>query len=155
MSEHLKYSDKTSSGKKSQGRTSGAITRLLLLTVMLVSACNPTGADLSGMWEPYETGIASWYGEDYHGSTTANGETYDMESLTAAHRTLPFNTMVRVINREDGSAVTVRINNRGPFVEGRVIDLSRRGAREIGIIERGLVEVDLYIMSRGDGHTAW
>src|SRR5690625_7793791 len=129
------------------------ISRLPVVRAMaslLITACNPTGPDRSTMWEPYERGIASWYGEDYHGSTTANGETYDMESMTAAHRTLPFNTVVRVVNREDSSAVTVRINNRGPFVEGWVIDLSRKAARETGVIERGLVEVDLYIMEKGD-----
>lgn len=91
-----------------------------------------------------ESGIASWYGDDFHGATTANGETYDMEALTAAHRTLPFNTIVLVENRDNGRAVIVRINDRGPFIEDRVIDLSRRAAEEIGMITTGLANVDLY-----------
>ena len=97
-----------------------------------------------------DEGIASWYGEDYHGTETANGEIYDMESLTAAHKTLPFNSMVNVKNIENGTSVVVRINNRGPFVEGRVIDLSRKAAREIDIITAGLAEVEVYLLSDED-----
>jgi rare lipoprotein A len=98
-----------------------------------------------------QTGIASWYGEDYHGSLTANGEIYDMKSMTAAHKRLPFNTVVGVKNLENGKNAIVRINNRGPFVEGRVIDLSRKAAREIGIITEGLADVELYLIEKGDG----
>ncbi|HKK25703.1 MAG TPA: septal ring lytic transglycosylase RlpA family protein [Gracilimonas sp.] len=98
-----------------------------------------------------QTGIASWYGQDYHGSQTANGEIYDMESMTAAHKRLPFNTVVGVKNLENGKNTIVRINNRGPFVEGRVIDLSRKAAREIGIITDGLADVDLYLIKKGPG----
>lgn len=97
-----------------------------------------------------QTGIASWYGEDYHGSQTASGEIYDMESLTAAHKRLPFNTVVGVKNLDNGENVIVRINNRGPFVEGRVIDLSRKAAREIGILTTGLADVELYLIEAGD-----
>jgi rare lipoprotein A len=96
------------------------------------------------------TGIASWYGEDYHGTKTANGEIYDMESMTAAHKTLPFNTKVLVENLDNGKTVTVRINNRGPYVQGRIIDLSRKAAREIDIITAGLAEVELHIVTEGD-----
>lgn len=98
-----------------------------------------------------QTGIASWYGEDYHGSVTANGEIYDMESMTAAHKRLPFNSVIGVKNLENGKNTIVRINNRGPFVEGRVIDLSRKAAREIGIIIEGLADVELYLIEKGSG----
>jgi rare lipoprotein A len=84
-----------------------------------------------------EVGIASWYGHPYHGRRTASGEVYDMELLTAAHRTRPFDTWVRVRNLDNGMWVDVRINDRGPFVDGRVIDLSRAAAREIDMIGPG------------------
>ena len=88
-----------------------------------------------------ETGIASWYGEDFHGRKTANGETYDMHAMTAAHRTLPFSTRVRVTNLENGNKTEVRINDRGPFVAGRIIDLSRSGAKELGMLGSGTARV--------------
>lgn len=97
-----------------------------------------------------EAGIASWYGPDYPPVCTANGETYDKDALTAAHKTLPFNTIVRVVNRENDRAVTVRINDRGPFVEGRVIDLSEKAAGEIDILTAGLAGVDLYLIKKSD-----
>ncbi|MEX1212154.1 MAG: septal ring lytic transglycosylase RlpA family protein [Balneolaceae bacterium] len=120
-----------------------------LLTIPLLS-CNV----LDGGSEFVESGIASWYGADYHGTRTANGEIYDMNTLTAAHKTLPFGSYVRVVNKDNGRHVTVRINNRGPYVEGRVIDLSRRSAQEFGIIRTGLAPVDLYLVKdpRIDGH---
>src|SRR5262249_28723391 len=73
-----------------------------------------------------ETGIASWYGEDFHGGATANGEIYDMNALTAAHRTLPMPSMVRVTDLENGRQIVLRVNDRGPFVNNRIIDVSRR-----------------------------
>jgi len=88
-----------------------------------------------------ETGIASWYGEDFHGRKTANGETYDMHAMTAAHRTLPFNTRVRVTNLDNGRKTELRINDRGPFVPGRIIDLSQRGAKEIEMLGPGTARV--------------
>lgn len=97
-----------------------------------------------------QEGLASWYGSDFQGTRTANGEIYDQETLTAAHKTLPFNTLVRVENMGNGETVTVRINNRGPYVEGRIIDLSRKAARKIGIIKAGLVRVKLYLVKMGD-----
>src|SRR5271165_6580592 len=78
-----------------------------------------------------ETGVASWYGHPYHGRPAADGEIYDMEKLVAAHRTLPFNTWVRVTNLTNGKTVDVRITDRGPFIDGRVIDLSHAAARAI------------------------
>jgi rare lipoprotein A len=94
----------------------------------------------------YETGIASWYGPDFHGNLTANGEVYDMNGISAAHKTLPFGTIVRVVDLETGRSIVVRINDRGPFVEGRIIDLSKGAAEKLGIIERGIVPVGLRIV---------
>jgi len=79
-----------------------------------------------------ETGRASWYGELHHGRPTANGERFDMNALTAAHRTLPFGTNVRVTNNKNGRSVIVTINDRGPFVRGRIIDVSPAAARVLG-----------------------
>ena len=86
-------------------------------------------------------GIASWYGNPYHGRKTANGETYDMHALTAAHRTLPFGSRVRVRRNDDGREVEVRINDRGPFFINRVIDLSQEAARRIGMLRSGTTRV--------------
>ncbi|MBI5281774.1 MAG: septal ring lytic transglycosylase RlpA family protein [Candidatus Solibacter usitatus] len=94
-----------------------------------------------------ETGVASWYGDPYHGRSTANGETYDMELLTAAHRTLPFGAVLRVTCLSNRKSVTVRVNDRGPFVDGRIIDLSRAAAREIDLIRPGTAKVRLDLLS--------
>lgn len=94
-----------------------------------------------------ETGLASWYGHPYHGRAAANGEIYDMEKLTAAHRTLPFGTWVRVTNLDNTRTVDVRITDRGPFVDGRVIDLSHAAAEAIGMIGAGIARVRLDILS--------
>jgi rare lipoprotein A len=94
-----------------------------------------------------EIGIASWYGHPYHGRAAASGEIYDMEKLTAAHRTLAFGTVVRVRNLDNGRSVDVRINDRGPFVDGRIIDLSRAAARKIDMIGPGTAKVRLEILA--------
>jgi len=88
-----------------------------------------------------ETGIASWYGSKFHGRRTSNGEIYDMHAMTAAHKTLPMNTHLLVTSLETGREITVRINDRGPFVRGRIIDLSYRAARELGMADQGLAQV--------------
>lgn len=88
-----------------------------------------------------QQGIASWYGKEFHGKTTSNGEIYDMYSISAAHKTLPFNTYVRVHNLENNRKIDVRINDRGPFVSGRIIDLSLGAAKELGIVENGTARV--------------
>lgn len=93
-----------------------------------------------------QQGLASFYGREFHGRKTANGETFDMEAMTAAHRTLPFGTMIRVTNLKNGQSVTVRINDRGPFVEGRLIDLSQGAAKKIGI--DGVEQVRLEILQQ-------
>ncbi len=96
-------------------------------------------------------GLASYYAEPYHGRKTANGETFDTyKGLTAAHRTLPFNTMVRVTNKSNGRAVDVRINDRGPFIDGRVIDLSLRAAKEIDLVRPGIAPVKLKVLKAGE-----
>ena len=93
-----------------------------------------------------ETGIASWYGEDFHGGATANGETYDMNALTAAHRTLPMPSMVRVTDLENGRQIVLRVNDRGPFVNNRIIDVSRRAAQLLGFEQQGTARVRVEIM---------
>jgi len=92
-----------------------------------------------------QTGIASWYGPDFHGKATSNGEVYNMNSLTAAHKTLPFGSVVQVTHQESGKSVTVRINDRGPFVGDRIIDLSYGAANELGIVETGTAPVNLRV----------
>jgi rare lipoprotein A len=94
-----------------------------------------------------ETGLASWYGHPYHGRPAANGEIYDMEGFTAAHRTLPFGTWVRVVNLSNNKTVDVRITDRGPFVENRIIDVSHAAAGAIGLIGPGVARVRLDILS--------
>jgi rare lipoprotein A len=94
-----------------------------------------------------ETGLASWYGHPYHGRAASNGEIYDMEKLTAAHRTLPFGTLVHVTNLANNKSVDVRIIDRGPFIEGRVIDLSHAAAQAIDLIGPGIAQVRLDILS--------
>ena len=94
-----------------------------------------------------EAGMASWYGHPYHGRASASGEIYDMEQMTAAHRTLPFGTMVRVHDLDNGKTVDVRINDRGPFVDGRIIDISHAAARAMEMIGPGTARVQLEILS--------
>ncbi|MEM0986631.1 MAG: septal ring lytic transglycosylase RlpA family protein [Pseudomonadota bacterium] len=88
-----------------------------------------------------EVGMASWYGEAFHGRPTANGETFDMNALTAAHPTLPLPSLVQVVNVENGREVVVRVNDRGPFIEGRILDLSRRAAEALDFVDQGETEV--------------
>jgi rare lipoprotein A len=92
-------------------------------------------------------GVASYYAEEFNGRKTSNGEVYDMNLLTAAHRTLPFNTKVRVRNLENGRVVVVRINDRGPFKDNRIIDLSLAAAKEIGLLMSGTARVSLDVIS--------
>lgn len=92
------------------------------------------------------TGVASWYGGKFHGRRTASGETYNQHALTAAHRTLPFGTEVVVTNQNNGKSVVVRINDRGPFSGGRIIDLSHKAASQIGMINSGTARVRLEVI---------
>lgn len=95
------------------------------------------------------SGTASWYGSKFHGRSTANGERFNMNGKTAAHRSLPFGTEVRVTNRHNGRTVTVRINDRGPFAGNRVIDLSKGAAQSIGMINSGTAPVTVEVTGRG------
>jgi len=94
-----------------------------------------------------EEGIASWYGPNFHGKQTASGEVFDMYAYTAAHRALPFGTLVRVTRLDSGASVVVRINDRGPFKKDRILDLSYAAARKIGLIESGTALVRLEVIS--------
>lgn len=96
-----------------------------------------------------ETGIASWYGEPFHGRKTANGETYDMNALTAAHKTLPMPVQVKVTNLENGRSLVLRVNDRGPFVAGRIIDVSRRAAQLLDFQAQGTARVRVQIVDEG------
>jgi len=87
------------------------------------------------------TGVASWYGPDFNGKLTASGEVYNMNALTAAHKTLPLGTIVEVKNLENNRSVRLTINDRGPFVRGRIIDLSYKGAKELGVVKKGTARV--------------
>ena len=91
--------------------------------------------------KPFQVGLASFYHQMFHGRTTASGETFDQQSLTAAHRTLGFGTRLRVTNLENKRSVVVTVNDRGPFIRGRVIDLSRRAAQALGFVEDGTTKV--------------
>lgn len=109
---------------------------------------------IAGTWyyptEDYayeETGIASWYGPKFHGRYTANGEVFDMNGVTAAHRTLPMPSLVRVVNLENGRSIIVRVNDRGPFARGRIIDLSRRASQLLGFQRQGTARVRVQIMA--------
>lgn len=144
---------------------------LIMVFLMSLTGCSVKGSSSGGEWsssgkttskrrgtKPYtirgktyypmshargfrETGIASWYGRDFHGKSTANGERYNMYGMTAAHKTLPLGTIVRVTNRNNGKSIVVRVNDRGPFVSGRVIDLTKTGAEKIGMLAAGTAPV--------------
>ncbi|MCF6179230.1 MAG: septal ring lytic transglycosylase RlpA family protein [Geopsychrobacter sp.] len=141
----------------------------LILLVLLLASCGghrtrvietPQTKELKGWQKPYEVdgqryqplrdhqgftqrGIASWYCKKFHGRLTRNGETYNMYAMTAAHKTLPLGVEVRVVNRRNGRQVVVRINDRGPFVAGRVIDLSYAAAKKLGVGKQGTAPVEI------------
>ena len=99
--------------------------------------------------KPYAIGKASWYGRQFHGRTTASGEPFDMFTLTAAHRTLPFGTRVRVTNLETGRSVVVRVNDRGPFAAARIIDVSYAAAKALGMVGAGVARVEMVVLGEG------
>lgn len=136
--------------------------RSLILTAGLalaISAANAAPADAAKA-DPaagrtsVETGVASWYGPNFNGRRTSNGEIYDKERLSAAHRTIPFGTYLLVKNLDNGSSVVVRVNDRGPFAKNRVIDLSEAAARIIGMIPTGTARVSLTVVPEEEA-LAW
>jgi rare lipoprotein A len=132
-------------------RTRGSSRQLLwamsLSLGMLLSACSwvPTGASQLDVGIE-DRGVASWYGESFHGRQAANGELFDMEALTAAHRTLPLGSVVRVVNLANGKHLHVRITDRGPYVHSRILDLSRGAAARLGMMEGGLSVVRVQLV---------
>ncbi len=126
----------------------------LIALLFLLSACagepdRAGGGRASGgtNGHAYEVvGVASWYGGKFHGRTTASGEPYDMNAMTAAHPSLPFGTKVRVTNLENGRSVVLRINDRGPFAKRRIIDVSRHAAEHLGLLGAGLARVRVQVI---------
>ncbi len=114
----------------------------------LPATASVPGSGVAASSSPVTTGTASWYGWQFHGRPTASGETYDMNGFTAAHRTLPFGTLVRVSLIDGSASVDVRINDRGPFVDDRIIDLSLSAARRLGMLRSGVAEVRLQVVGR-------
>ncbi len=117
----------------------------ILACCLLLSSCTglkyfPSGNE--------QKGVASWYGEDFHGKLTSNQEIYNMYAMTAAHKTLPFGTYVRVTNLTNGKSVVVRINDRGPFVKGRIIDLSYAAAKKLGMSDTGVAPVEIKVLKK-------
>jgi len=158
---------------------------VLVVTLLLLSACAeppvtkvldvPESRELKGWQKPYEVdgqryhplrdhrgfrqqGIASWYGKKFHGRLTSNGETYDMHAMTAAHKTLPLGVFVKVTNQRNGASAVVRVNDRGPFVAGRVIDLSFAAAKKLDVVGAGTAPVVVEALgyrSDVDGHSVY
>jgi rare lipoprotein A len=137
-------------------RATRRVAFLPLLAALLVSAAacagrrGPEARPVRPGWE--QTGLASWYGAPFHGRITASGERYDQEGMTAAHKFLPFGTWVRVENLENDRTIRVRITDRGPFVEGRIIDLSRAAARDLDLIGPGTGRVRITVVDVSGCH---
>ena len=128
--------------------------RPFLVVLLMTAACAPARAGVPtaptpapSQPSPYEEGIASWYGPGFDGRLTASGEPFDADALTAAHPSLPFDTRIRVEHMASGRTVVVRINDRGPAIRGRIIDVSQGAAERLGMIEEGTARVRLYIVN--------
>jgi rare lipoprotein A len=143
---------------------------LLALTTLVLSGCSLVGRPVPPAPSPgdplppvtgvpgpgwTEVGIASWYGNPYHGRATASGEVYDMEARTGAHRTLPFGTRLRVDNLDNGRTATLTVNDRGPFVEGRMLDVSRRIARDLDMLGPGTARVRITVLEAPAPPRCW
>jgi rare lipoprotein A len=128
----------------------GRVPRLLVVLALALSIL-PSCRMLPVGWTGRQAGLASWYGPGFYGRQTASGTVYTGRALTAAHRSLPFGTMVRVTNLENGRRVVVVIDDRGPFIHGRVIDLSVTAARQLGMIRDGVVPVRIKVVEWAGG----
>lgn len=137
---------------------------ILILFILLMSCTNSpryhTGSEpgkkgsvplsTKGKFSKVMYGVSSFYAEDFHGKLTANGEVYDMYGLTAAHKTLPLNTIIRVTNMENDKSIILRINDRGPYVAGRILDCSYGAALKLGFLAQGTTKVKIEIIEFGD-----
>ena len=137
----------------------------LFIFFMLFYSCSPSPRYTSGVKSQFSsskkkssfnkskktyTGISSYYGPNFHGKLTANGEVYDMYGLTAAHKEIPLNTVARVTNLENGKSLILRINDRGPYIDGRILDCSYGAAKKLGFLEQGTTEVKIEVIEWGD-----
>lgn len=146
------------------------IISLLLVTVGFISWSDSSASDNNGAdkisvskdakpnvsnvnFENLGVMIASWYGPGFHGKLTANGETYNQMALTAAHKELPFGTFLRITNQKNGKSVIVRINDRGPYIEGRDLDLSKGTALALGMVKKGVIKVSVEEITLDDYYT--
>ena len=132
---------------RTQGSSRQLVGSLVLSLGILLSACSwvPKGAPQLDVGIE-DRGVASWYGGSFHGKQAANGELFDMEGLTAAHRTLPLGSVIRVVNLANGKFLHVRITDRGPYVNNRILDLSRGAAARLGMVEGGLSHVRIQLV---------
>ena len=125
------------------------ITSIFMFVIIFIAvSCAPKFGTIERPIGWYEKGEASWYGKKFHGRTTASGEIYNMHKLTAAHRTLPFGTIVEVTHLENGRKVVVRINDRGPSIRKRIIDLSYAAAKKIDMIVQGIARVRIEVIQK-------
>lgn len=132
---------------RTQGSSRQLVWAMVLSLGMLLSACSWVPKGTSQLDVGIEDrGVASWYGGSFHGKQSANGELFDMEALTAAHRTLPLGSVVRVVNLANGKYLHVRITDRGPYVNNRILDLSRGAAARLGMVEGGLSHVRIQLV---------
>ncbi len=129
---------------KPYGRLKKILPMAKFIIILLLSGCATVRSSTKERSTGYsEMGFASWYGYEFNNRNTSSGERFDPRQLTAAHNSLPFNTYVKVTNLENGESIIVRINDRGPFVKGRIIDLSKEAAQRIHMIGKGVVKVRL------------
>lgn len=125
-------------------------TRLVsILGIFILAGCTASEFQYKrSAQKVYQVGVASYYGREFHGRRTASGEIFDMFALTCAHRKLPFGTRIRVTNLDNGKSVIVRVNDRGPFVAGRILDLSYAAAKRIGMVATGTARVKIEILRK-------
>jgi len=127
-------------------------TCLILLIAVFALACFKRAPKVFDVEKGYfEKGLASWYGDEFRGKPTASGEIFDPDDMTAAHKTLPLGTIVKVKNLDNGKEAELKINDRGPFVRGRIIDCSRKGAKELGYFANGTAKVKIEVVKVGKG----